>query len=271
MADRPAQLPDYREPPIDEVVIAAQFPAIPDLTDSHIREFWKSVRDEYPISEHQPRLEGPIESSGPARPITLEFPAPGTIPPPMRTWMISETDDFLIQVQNTRFIQNWRRRQEQYPHFEEIRDKFWASFTKFRSFLDGQNIASPLVQQIEISYVNWIPALPMVEFLRPASATALTIGEETKYPEEQNWSARYLLGDSEGLIQRLYVQCMPAVRPATPEVRGTQLGFVFRGAKEDGLTDDEMSGLMASGRVVIGKTFTQITTPAAQEMWGRYK
>lgn len=271
MTDRPVHLPDYRHPPIDEVVIAAQFQPIPDLTESHIRDFWKIVRGEYPIAEHQPRLEGPIESSGPPEPFTLQFPSPGIIPPSQRTWMISEDDDFLIQVQNSRFIQNWRRRQNTYNHFEEIRDKFWDSFNKFRTFLSSLELPIPVVQQVELNYLNWIPDIPMAEFFLPTAATVVTIDGAIREPEEQSWSARYLLGDSEGTIQRLYVQCLPAVRPLSPGERGSQLGLIFRTARAAGLSDEEIAESMDFGRAIIVETFTQITTPAAHEIWGRYK
>jgi uncharacterized protein (TIGR04255 family) len=271
MADSSPHLPDYREPPIDEVAIAAQFPSIPNLTDSHIRDFWKSVRDEYPIAENQPRLEGPIESYSSAQALTFQLPAPGGIPLPMRMWMISDADDFLLQVQNTRFIQNWRRRQGAYPRFEELRDRFWKNYNQFRSFLDTQDISAPIVQQVEVTYLNWIPEIPMVEYLLPAASTGLTIDGTTHLPEDQSWSARYLLGNTDGTIERLYVQCLPAVRPISPDVRGSQLGLVFRAAREGGLTDEQMEFLINSGHVMIVETFAQVTTASAQQTWGRYQ
>ncbi len=271
MADRPSHLADYRDPPVDEVVIAIQFAPISDLTDSRTRDFWKSIRDEYPIAEHQPRLEGPIESSDPAQSVTLQLGRLGGAPLQGRLWMISETDDFLVQVQNTRFIQNWRRREGPYNHFEEIRDKFWRNFDKFRTFLNDEGLSVPAAQQVEVTYLNWVPQVPMVDFLLPAAETVITIDGTTQAPEEQTWTAKYLLRDTEDIIVRLYVQCLPAIRPQSPEVRGSQLGLIFRGAREDGLTDDEIASLIDSGRVTIVETFTQITTPAMQETWGRYK
>jgi len=255
MSNRPASLPDYNEPPIDEVVIAVQFPPIADLTESHVRDFWKSIRDEYPISEHQPRIEGAIESSGPAKPFVLEIPTAGVVPPPTRTWMISDSDDFLLQVQNTRLIQN----------------KFWASFNKFRTFLISLEIPTPQVQQVEVTYFNWIPQLAMADYLLPAANTVINVAGTPQAPEEQSWSSKYLLQDEQGLIQRLYLQAVPAVRPASPGVRGSQLALIFRAAREDGLTDDEMASLIDSGHIVIVDTFTQITAPNAQQIWGRYQ
>lgn len=270
MTERPASLPDYHRPPIDEVVIAVQFPPIEGLDDALIREFWKMVRDEYPIAERQPRLEGAIESLEPPQPMTIQI-QPGAAQLHGRTWMISDNDDFLIQVQNTRFIQNWRRRQEEYGHFEEVRDKFWESFGKFQEYLRSQELLIPEIQQIEVTYLNWIPELPMSEFLRPAAAAPVQALGANHVPEEQSWFARYLIPNDLDVVERLYVQCAPAIRPQTPGVRGSQLGFIFRAARETGISADEVGALINIGRELIVEAFTELTTPSAQQGWERYQ
>jgi uncharacterized protein (TIGR04255 family) len=268
--ERPASLPDYHKPPIDEVVVGVQFPAIEGLHDILIREFWRIVQDEYPILERQPRLEGSIESLAAAQQLTIQLPTPGILPQ-SRMWMISDADDFLIQVQNTRFIQNWRRRQDEYGHFEEVREKFWKNFNKFRDFVRGQGLSMPEVQQIEVTYLNWIPEVPMSDFLRPATSTRVHIFGADQMPEDQNLFARYLIPNDIDVVERLYVQCAPAIRPQTPDIRGTQLGLIFRAARESGLSNEEADMLIGSGRVLIVEAFTELTTPAAHELWERYK
>jgi uncharacterized protein (TIGR04255 family) len=270
MTERPSDLPNYRKPPVDEVVIGVQFPAIEGLQDGQIREFWKMVRDAYPILERQPRIEGPIESLRP-QPLLIQFPSSVTVQAQGRTWMINDNDDFLIQIQNDRFIQNWRRRQDEYGHFDDTRDRFWTNFSKFREFLNTQGLSQPTLQQVEVTYFDWIPELPMSGFLLPATATVIHISGTDHMPEEQSWSARYLIENTIGAVQRLYVQAAPAVRPLTPEVRGTQLGFIFRVARESGFTDDEIAALVNTGRAIVVEAFTQLTTSSAHQLWERYK
>jgi uncharacterized protein (TIGR04255 family) len=269
MTERPAGLPDYRRPPLDEVAISVQFPPIEGLLDTHIREFWKTIRDDYPIAERQPRLESPLESSEPAQPVQVQLSLQPS--PNIRMWMISPEDDFLVQVQNTRFIQNWRRRDIEYGHFEEIRNKFWQNYHRFKEFLDSRGLPLPEIQQIEVTYLNWIPEVPMTDFFRPATQTIVTINGLSRTPEEQSWSARYLIPTDIASAERLYVQCVPAIRPLTPGVRGSQLGLIFRAARESGFSDDEASTLIDSGRLMIVEVFTDLTTPAAQETWERYQ
>jgi len=249
--------------------VSVQFPPIDGLQDTHIREFWKTVRDEYPIGEQQPRIESPLESSEPTQPTQIQLSLQGG--QPGRMWMISSDDDFLIQVQDTRFVQNWRRRETEYGHFEQIRDKFWSNYLKFVQFLRSQDFPLPHIQQIEITYLNWIPEAPMVDFFRPAASGVVRISGVSHLPEEQSWSAKYLIPNDIGSVERLYVQCLPAIRPATPGVRGSQLGLVFRGARESGFSDGETAALIDSGRIIIVEVFTELTTPSAHAIWEKYQ
>lgn len=135
MKQRPPDMPDYNRPPIDEVAISVQFPPIDDFAETNIREYWREeVQQDYPIAERQPRLEGPIESPDPA-PTASVLQVPIGIVPQGRMWLISESDDFLIQIQNTRFIQNWRRRKAAYEHFDQIHELFGKTSDGFESIL----------------------------------------------------------------------------------------------------------------------------------------
>src|ERR1022692_1672121 len=130
MMERPAGLPRYRDPPIDEVAVSVQFPPIEELSDELIRQYWHILRDDYPLGQPMPRMEGPIESvepSAPTLPIQIQLQISAMTPTQGRLWMISDADDFLVQVQNSRFIQNWRRRGTEYPYFEPINDLFWVN------------------------------------------------------------------------------------------------------------------------------------------------
>jgi len=268
MTERPADLPDYHAPPIDEVAISVQFPPIDRFFDTHAGLFWRRVRDAYPRSESQPRLEGPIESAdpGPIVPVQLQLtPGQG------RVWLISEDDDFLIQIQNTRFIQNWRRRQSQYVHFEQIRDLFWEHYREFLSFLTEENLDGPVVQQVEISYINWIPDMAMSEFLRPASVAEISVPGLDKHPDQQSWIARYSLRNDETLIQRLFVQCLPATRVSDPTVSGSQLGLIFRAARQDGIDTSKLAELIDAARIIIVTAFTDLTTGAAHQRWEKFQ
>jgi uncharacterized protein (TIGR04255 family) len=186
------------------------------------------VRNLYPRSEIQPRIETPLESANIKQTPTIQLQlAPGQ----GRTVLISSSDEYLIQIQNNRFIQNWRRREAPYERFEQVRDRFWTNYRAFRAFLSEENLPEPTIQQLEVSYINWIPDIPMSEFLRPGSVAQVSIssGGPTVFPDQQSWLGRYTIsdGDEESLLERLHVQCLPATRYNAPEEPGAQLALVY--------------------------------------------
>lgn len=270
MTERPTNLPDFRKPPIDEVAIAVQFPAIDGYKNEHGREFWNEMRQHYPFVENQLTLDVPLESSiSSSEPQALQIQFAPAQAPNLRLWLISETDDYLIQVQNTRFIQNWRRRGAEYPHFEDVRELFWANFVKFQEFLTESGLTRPRINQTEVSYINWIPDLSMGQFLRPASEALVTAADSQIEPESQSWTARYLVPDDPGITQRLYVQVSPAVRAQDTTLKGSQFALVARAAKEDGLSDADTERLIDGARSLIVEAFASLTTPHAHRAWER--
>jgi uncharacterized protein (TIGR04255 family) len=269
MTERSAGLPDYRNPPIDEMAIGVQFPPIEDFHDAHAGLYWQKVRTDYPRVENQPRLEGAIESvdSSPLQPVQIQIPFGG--PSQSRTWLISQSDDYLIQIQNTRFVQNWRKRGTEYPRFEEVWALFQDHYGKFKELLSSEGLAQPAVQQVEITYINWITELPPSLFLKSGTVASIAAYDRQIEPEDQSFSLRYRLDAGGEVIERLYAQCQQGVRPQEPDVKGYAFAIIYRAAKADGLADDQIDLYSGSGRVVTVNAFTDLTTSEAHEIWGR--
>jgi uncharacterized protein (TIGR04255 family) len=262
-----ANIPLFREPPVDEVAISVQFRPIDGFLDEHIRDYWKSIRDDYPVAQVMPRIETAIESIEPA-PVQLPLQHAAVS---SRMWLIGEPDDYLVQIQDTRFIQNWRHREAPYPRFDTLRDLFWSNYRKFMAYLSSTGLPQPQVQQVEVTYIDWIPSTRPHEFLKPASNSAIRSAEIDLYPEEQNWLARYLINTQGESIERLYVQCLPAIQPQKPDLRGSQLGFTFRSARSSGLDESEIAEKINAGRVAIVNAFVDLTTETAHESWRRVR
>lgn len=270
MTTSQGDLAAYAKPPIEEVVLGVQFPPIPRFSDAHAGLYWQRVRASYPRAESQPRLEGPIESPGPPQPMRFELPL--GIQPQNRTWLIGDTDEYLIQIQNTRFIFNWRQRQKsQYPRFEALRSQFATYFEAFLALLRDEGLDEPEVQQVEVSYINWIAGLPAQAFFVPASVTGIVIPAGKVLPEDQTLGFRYLLGETDTSIKRLYVQCQPAFRQETPAERGYQLSLVYKAARPSGFGSDELALLLEEGRAIAGSAFTELTTPEAHRVWEKHQ
>jgi hypothetical protein len=64
LSARPADLPDFKRPPVTEVVLSVQFATIPEFRSVHIGLLWERLREKYPnVTEHPP-LNASFETFG---------------------------------------------------------------------------------------------------------------------------------------------------------------------------------------------------------------
>ena len=63
----------------------------------------------------------------------------------------------MIQIQKTRFIYNWRKRQSEYPTFKKILPEFLSKLTDFRIFLKSAGLNDISPNQWEVGYINHVP------------------------------------------------------------------------------------------------------------------
>ncbi len=98
-------IPTLRDPPIEEVVCGLAFTPVAALDALEQGVYWGRVSDRFPKKQLQPALiEGFSLFQGVA---------------PLRSWLISQEEDSLIQIQQDRFYMNWRRRGAAYPRFRD--------------------------------------------------------------------------------------------------------------------------------------------------------
>src|SRR5438477_59639 len=115
----PEPIPSFDRPPINEVVMGLQFHPIKQLKVQQFLDYWSRVRDRYPSIEDQVPLphqkESSIKPDADERILQLgnKLPAP-------RYWLLDKSGNELIQVQQDRFLRNWRqiRGDEVYPRFD---------------------------------------------------------------------------------------------------------------------------------------------------------
>jgi uncharacterized protein (TIGR04255 family) len=157
MAEQQTNLPSFRSPPVIETVLGVQFAPIPDLTGAHIGWFWKNFLDgSWARVIEVPFLQDQFERF--AEQNTWNFPQlQFSVSLPNRLQMIHADDDRVIQVQNTRFLYNWRRRADAYPRYKNIYPQFASSLKTFESFLSTAGLGDISPNQWEITYINHIP------------------------------------------------------------------------------------------------------------------
>lgn len=262
-------LPDFDDPPVVETVLSAQFEPLPSVQTAHLGLLWDEYRASFPKSAEHPALD-PVVEQFPERPsgrVGLKLQM-FEVPPIPRLSFANGQGNEMIQVQNDRFIKNWRKEGdgEQYPHYEKtIRPNFDRDFGIFLGFLGKNRLGPPRVNQCEVTYVNHILSgkgwdnygefEKVFTFWRSPDATP------PGPPEDLRLHARFIIPDDGGKpIGRLHVDLQPAVR-ISDNLPMYVLHLTARGQVGDGL------GFFDVGRKWIVTTFKRLTTESMHNIW----
>lgn len=152
-------LPQFHKPPVNEVILSAQFEPLQLMRAVHIGTFWEKIRARYPRTEEHPPLEPAIEMFGAPkllRPeVRLELVDQIRVP---RIWMLDSSGSHLVQVQTDRLIQHWRQvgGVGDYPRYHTVRAEFLESYSAFDQFVAGESLGEIAFNQCEVTYVNHI-------------------------------------------------------------------------------------------------------------------
>lgn len=143
------ELEKLANPPIVEVVCGVRFAPIPQIDPISLGRFRDKRRNEFPFHQLHPAIVDEGRN--------LEIHA-GV--PPIRTWLISSDDAWILQVQSDRFYLNWRARNKNYPRFsdasgsEGVLSRFLKEFETFRSFCLEDFEVAPEPFALEETKVN---------------------------------------------------------------------------------------------------------------------
>lgn len=266
-------LPDFRDPPINEVVIGVQTDPIEKLTAPYLGLFWAGIRAEYPKTEEQPALEPVMERFGDRKPSGA---LPGfrilQKPETPRCWFISESDNELVQLQQDRLIHNWRKRQDgdRYPRYERIRESFRKEMELFRSFLEREQLGRFVPNQCEVTYINHVRPAEKVHSTPEQVFTSWNriSGTFLPPPEDAQFAVRFMIPDQDGKpLGRLIVQVQSAFsRKDDSPVYA--LTLTARGRPE-GEGPEGVLRFLDRGHEWVVRAFTDLTSPEMHKTWGR--
>jgi uncharacterized protein (TIGR04255 family) len=263
---RPADLPDFAAPPLDEVVLSVQFGGWPGFQSVHLGDVWQMFRAEYPdVFEHPPlppQFEtfggGPQEFSLPIR-----FPAFFGVP---RLWFVSKDGFRLLQFQSDRFVANWRRvgGNGEYPRFESVLEAFQLGASRLDEYAKANFSSRISANQAEVSYINLIN-INGIEDVSEWLKLELPISSRSD-SLIVNIPETILSGDGKP-IARLY-QEIQFVKLLESSQNAIRLSFTYRGRPSSDSVDDAIAFIF-EGREAIVNRFAEITTDRAQTTWGR--
>ena len=272
--ERPDDLPDFDDPPVDEVVVGAFHDKVAGYADGLPVKFLNALSDlGYETFELQDRLVNlDVEPTKPPelrRAPQIQLVNQRESP---RVWLATADERRLIQVQDDVLVVNWRRRGDvEYPRFEPIVDDYLTLRDRWSTVLSAAGLSMPPPSVLEVTYINWIEDMAIPEFFRPAAAASLTSSENVETsPESSSWKASHALRNGTERVGRLNVECASAARiSADDEVRpGARFSL---STKIVAPADGQIADAMNLGRCAIVRAFADLTTERAHDRWRRIK
>ena len=144
-------LPEMSKPPVAEVVCGVFFAPLGGLDGLSLGAYWAERRVDFP----ERRLLAAVFDS--AEPM-IEW---GMGTPPLRSWMISGSEEYIVQLQQDRFYLNWRAgKSQRYPRFQNtpngrgIASLLTEEFARFGAFCDSTLQERPTLLLADLSKIN---------------------------------------------------------------------------------------------------------------------
>jgi uncharacterized protein (TIGR04255 family) len=253
-------LPKFDNPPIKETVVGVQFRPLTKWQIHHIGLYAARIRSHFPNVSIQPPLPDDSETfDNGQQSIRISLANP-------RVWFGTATTEWIIQIQNSRFISNWRRLlpEAKYPEWKAFKEHFDKEYERFCDFLKKEEIDTPEPEMVEVSYINhiaefedWSDVFPTLRkreqpFLGKPSATEI----RSAFPIE-------------GDLGRLYIRAEPVVRHTDGE-EVIQMTLTAKLSMASNSNSD-VSKLMKLGHEWVVCGFEEFTTPEMHEKWMRKK
>jgi uncharacterized protein (TIGR04255 family) len=266
---RPADLPEFSDPPVAETVLSVQFDRLSALRTAHFGLYWGGVQDRFPVTEEHGELPSILERSPDELIPMVGIQFEAFEAPPTRFWFVDRLGTELIQVQRDRFIKNWRKLGEgdQYPRYERIRAGFDRDFYDFSEFVTRNQLGKLRVNQYEVTYINHIVAGRGWDSHADVGQV-FTVWQQPRsvYPgqaQDLTFRTRFPILDPSGnFAGRLHVTLQSAKRLSDGAPMFV-LELTARGLLEG---DSDFFGL---GREWIVRSFAELTTPKMHKIWGR--
>lgn len=154
------ELPKFDSPPVIETVLSVQFKPLTNFSSILIGVFWKnylesgwdSFNQVSPLSDQFERFGKDKKWSIGAAQIMI-----GSGSFPHRIQILRNDGQRMLQIQNSRFILNWKKAKGEYPSYDELLSEFLSYYEKFVKFAQENNLGEIQHNQWEVTYVNHIP------------------------------------------------------------------------------------------------------------------
>lgn len=265
-------LPDFLQPPVDEVALSFQFAQIPGFNIPHFGLFWERIRSEYPRFEIQQPITNVTEQFEPTAGIGRQVGLAFLELPEVRCWYLDQSGNPLIQVQRDRFVHNWRKvtGAEAYPRYPFLRERLEKEWQRFCAFLKDERLERPKINQCEVVYVNNIEYekgwKDYGEIDKVVAALSTPKSKNRFLPSAERVSMQFVYRPEEN-AGRLYVSVAPVIR-ARDGKEVLQMTLTARGSPKSS-SDEDVFAWLDLGRKWVVRGFADFTTTAMHEIWGK--
>src|ERR1044071_3926277 len=264
MIDTP-DLPDFKNPPAIETLIAFYYPPLKGWKTPYFGLFWQAVRKEYPRVEVQPRFvsEGGLKLELQSEKARLQVS--GDVP--VRWLYFHRSGKTLIQLQSDIFIQNWRKTSATAPylHYHDLLPSFERMWARYGVFLGKNGVRPPSVRECEVTYVNHIDKGAGWNSLRDLANVISGWSGSTStnflpVPELVSINAVYPIKEKSG---RLHFSIQPGIREHQQTLQLT----VTARCKPTSSSLRDLRDALDVAREWVVRGFTDFTTGKMHEIW----
>jgi uncharacterized protein (TIGR04255 family) len=263
-------LPKFSDPPVVESVIGVQFAPIAGYSSAVAGRFWGiHLGKEWTKTTEAPRIPDQFErfeNEALWTPPTVIFQQ---VPPGQsnRLQFTSANEDRMIQIQDSRFILNWRKQPNgAYPKYHTLFDEFMKLFQNFSSFVSEAGLGNIEPNAWELTYVNHIMRGDLwnspLDFSKVVPGLKAVVAPGCNF-ESMSADWRYTLSNQRG---RLYASVRHI--KVVGNVEAMMIQLLTRGgvSVEENKSLDE--GIML-GHEATARYFTALTSLEAQARWGK--
>lgn len=264
------ELPKFDFPPVVETVLSVQFAPLQHFSSAHAGWFWKKCLDQsWNTVQVVPRLDDSFERFGDemvwGRGGGLRI---ATRPEPDRLQIIRENNERMIQVQDTRFIYNWKKQGGPYPSYEKLLPEFLEAFDFFKLFVKDAGNDPLEINQWEVTYVNFLPKNDLWQSINDWSKIFPSLPTSVAYldnlfAEDFRFESRFVIGRNLG---RLYMNLGRGKIGSEKGEEVIHLQFTARGPIEENSVKGLKKGLDL-GHETIVLSFESMTSPFAHKFW----
>jgi uncharacterized protein (TIGR04255 family) len=271
--------PKFDAPPVIETVLSVQFSRLPGFSTAHAGRFWADyvgvpakIGGAWSRANDAARLEDQFERFG----VNDAWGRVGlkltNASEPRRTQIIRDDEERMIQIQDSRLILNWRKRDGGYPSYGTLLPEFKALLSAFEAFVAGAGLGKVELNQWELAYVNHIPRGEMWDTPRdwpkiiPGLFIPPAVGGGKDPPLHENVGGgdwRFALADQRG---RLFVSLRHSKMAPTDSPELLDLTLTTRGPVTKSESWEQGLDL---GHDAIVRTFAAMTSAESHRTWKR--